>query len=590
MAAAVACLGALAVPVTAARAATVMIPGDPLQIYANDNGQLQVAFAGSATGEFAPSLLAPTDAGLNVGLTDAVEPTTFELHGFLGAPFTSESAPVVSGNGSATSPWTLTTIYRTGSVGSNPNIRVTQTLTYVNGSTDVGAQYVVENNSDTQALRVRVYEAGNLNVAGNDSGVGLLDLGNPRQVGGINQSAGGSGRLIELSTWQGYQEANYNDLVNVIRTAGPLAAGLSNTVEPTLVDNGAGVQWDITNLPNGQSQTFRVIWRFTRFSALDLGPSTPAQVTGKTATVTATARNADGGPDPGRTVLYAITGANPGAGGVTTGGDGTAAISWLGKNAGTDTFSAFTDINGNGVRDANEPERTATVTWSAAPPPPPPPPPVPGKSVVVKVVSGQVFIKLPGSGRGARATGPPKGFVPFTGAANIPVGSQLDTSNGRVALTSAADTGGVKVQTSDFYQGIFQVNQTVPMKKPKKPTALITDVVMKGEISRSQCAPLKGARAASASAAKKKKGPKAVLGKLWGSGKGKFRTGGKYSSATVRGTIWLVEDRCEGTFTKVRRGTVQVRDLRRKKTVMVKAGHTYLARAQRVATKSRRGG
>ena len=31
-----------------------------------------------------------------------------------------------------------------------------------------------------------------------------------------------------------------------------------------------------------------------------------------------------------------------------------------------------------------------------------------------------------------------------------------------------------------------------------------------------------------------------MLGKLWGSGKGKFRTTGKYSAATVRGTIWLV--------------------------------------------------
>ncbi len=63
---------------------------------------------------------------------------------------------------------------------------------------------------------------------------------------------------------------------------------------------------------------------------------------------------------------------------------------------------------------------------------------------------------------------------------------------------------------------------------------------MKGQIARSQCAPLKGARSAAADAKKKKKGPKSVLGKLWGSGKGKFRTSGKYSSATVRGTIWLV--------------------------------------------------
>ena len=131
--------------------------------------------------------------------------------------------------------------------------------------------------------------------------------------------------------------------------------------------------------------------------------------------------------------------------------------------------------------------------------------------------------------------------------------------------------------------GIFQVKQAVPKKKPKKAKALITDLVMKGQIAQSQCAPIKGARSA---AANKKKGPKAVLGQLWGSGKGKFRTSGKYSSATVRGTIWLVQDRCEGTLTKVTRGTVQVADFRRHKTVTVKAGHSYLARAQRAASKT----
>ena len=47
----------------------------------------------------------------------------------------------------------------------------------------------------------------------------------------------------------------------------------------------------------------------------------------------------------------------------------------------------------------------------------------------------------------------------------------------------------------------------------------------------------------------------------------------------MRGTIWLVEHRCEGTNTRVRRGVVAVRDFKRKKTVSVKAGHSYLARA-----------
>ena len=71
-----------------------------------------------------------------------------------------------------------------------------------------------------------------------------------------------------------------------------------------------------------------------------------------------------------------------------------------------------------------------------------------------------------------------------------------------------------------------------------------------------------------------------MLGSLWGNGKGKFRTNGKYSSATVRGTIWLTQDRCDGTLTTVKRGTVSVRDFKRRKTVSVKAGHSYLARAR----------
>ena len=203
-------------------------------------------------------------------------------------------------------------------------------------------------------------------------------------------------------------------------------------------------------------------------------------------------------------------------------------------------------------------------------------PPVPGKTFDARVVSGDVFIKYP-PGTGPRAAvKPPKGFVALKGAANIPMGAQLDTRKGRVAVTSAHDTSGTTAQTADFYDGIFQVKQSTPKTKPAKPKVLITDLLLKGE-PRSECAPVKGASAAAAK--KKKRGAKSVLGGLWGNGKGKFRTSGKYSSATVRGTIWLTQDRCDGTLTKVKRGTVSVRDFKRRKTVSVKAGHSYLARA-----------
>jgi hypothetical protein len=69
-----------------------------------------------------------------------------------------------------------------------------------------------------------------------------------------------------------------------------------------------------------------------------------------------------------------------------------------------------------------------------------------------------------------------------------------------------------------------------------------------------------------------------VVRQLWGSGKGRFRTRGNYSSATVRGTVWLTADRCDGTFTRVRQGVVEVRNLRLNRTIRVRAGQTYLAR------------
>jgi hypothetical protein len=186
-------------------------------------------------------------------------------------------------------------------------------------------------------------------------------------------------------------------------------------------------------------------------------------------------------------------------------------------------------------------------------------PPVPGKSVAVGLESGKVFITSGGK------------RTQLKGGATIPVGSTIDTRKGRVTMTSAAVGTGTKTQTAQFYDGTFKVRQSVPGNRS---VALTTDLTL-AAVSRSGCA-RGGARAAAVS--KKKKGAHAVLGKLWGSGKGRFRTNGKYSAATVRGTIWLTEERCDGTLTRVRRGTVSVRDLKRRKTVIVKAGRSYLAR------------
>jgi FG-GAP-like repeat len=194
---------------------------------------------------------------------------------------------------------------------------------------------------------------------------------------------------------------------------------------------------------------------------------------------------------------------------------------------------------------------TALLNPAPAPPPGPTlPPPVAGKSVNVEPVSGKVRIKRPGSER----------YVTLTAEAQIPVGSSIDTRRGRVAITAAQGRG--RTASADFFDGLFKLTQT----KGSKP---VTTLALTERLS---CP-----RKASATAAAKKKKKR----RLWGDGSGKFRTKGKHSAATVVGTKWLVEDRCKSTLTRVVRGRVSVRDFAKKKTVIVRAGKRYTARAKR---------
>ena len=198
------------------------------------------------------------------------------------------------------------------------------------------------------------------------------------------------------------------------------------------------------------------------------------------------------------------------------------------------------------------------------------------RSVRLRVVSGRVFILYP-RGKGptpfAQAArihkGPERGFVPLKGASTVPIGSTVDAEEGTVTLTSAADLKG-RTQRAQFYSGIFSVRQ----ERSSKP---VTDVVLRTASYSSNCGPVP--RSAGASAARSKK----RLARLWGSGKGRFRTRGRFSAATVRGTTWLTEDRCDGTLTRVTKGRVAVFDRGLRKRVIATPGRSYLARATRAA-------
>ena len=161
--------------------------------------------------------------------------------------------------------------------------------------------------------------------------------------------------------------------------------------------------------------------------------------------------------------------------------------------------------------------------------------------------SGTVKVKLPGR----------NAFRTLREGEPLPNGTVIDTLNGRITLVTAAPNG--KVSKADFYDGIFSFKQA----KGLTTLTLVEKLSCGG-----------GGKASTAAKAKKKR-------RLWGDGKGRFQTKGKHSAATVVGTKWLVEDTCTTTLTRVVRGRVQVRDFVKKKTVLVKAGKRYTAKAKR---------
>jgi hypothetical protein len=66
---------------------------------------------------------------------------------------------------------------------------------------------------------------------------------------------------------------------------------------------------------------------------------------------------------------------------------------------------------------------------------------------------------------------------------------------------------------------------------------------------------------------------------LHASANGKFRTSGRYSAATVRGTKWTIADRCDGTLTHDVVHSVVVTDFVHHRTIVLHAGQSYLAKA-----------
>lgn len=170
----------------------------------------------------------------------------------------------------------------------------------------------------------------------------------------------------------------------------------------------------------------------------------------------------------------------------------------------------------------------------------PTPEPVLGERLVLERVSGVVRFRADGEWR------------ELTGSLEAPFPAAVDATRGVVRVTTT--TG-----EAQFSKGQFVARQA-------KSTGALTDLRLAGG-NFGRCTG--GEARASAR--------RVSIRKLFGKGKGKFRTTGRFSAATVRGTEWLTDDSCVGTLTAVSSGVVEVRDFITRRTTKVRRGHTYRA-------------
>lgn len=182
-----------------------------------------------------------------------------------------------------------------------------------------------------------------------------------------------------------------------------------------------------------------------------------------------------------------------------------------------------------------------------------PPPPVLGESVHLAQLTGAVVVRYPGRGRKGRV-------ARLRGKAPLPVGTVVDSRRGRVRLVSSL--GGKRRQAGRFRSGVFKVRQSARRRG-------LTELVLRGGLAgcRGHAAADGSARAATHLRSRR----------LWGSGRGRYRTRGRYSSGSVRGTKWLTVDTCAGTLTVVVEGVVVVRDFTTGETITLRAGDRYFA-------------
>jgi uncharacterized repeat protein (TIGR01451 family) len=234
----------------------------------------------------------------------------------------------------------------------------------------------------------------------------------------------------------------------------------------------------------------------------------------------------------------------------------------------TGPLSLFASVVGDADANVgnNTGSATAPIIAQDATPPPPPPPSQPG--TFNSIATGTVLVN------GVA--------VPADQLFTLHSGDVIDVTNGFITFTDFAGGTGTfsgapptrttssrfRVSAGSLLPAQFRIDQQTTGE------AVTTLTLTGGDFS--VCT------APRRLDAKKKQGVRL----LWGHAKGKFRTRARFSSATIRGTTWLTEDRCDGSLTTAVDDFVDVVDLSLHKTLTLNPGESYLASAGHVPAAS----
>jgi hypothetical protein len=192
-------------------------------------------------------------------------------------------------------------------------------------------------------------------------------------------------------------------------------------------------------------------------------------------------------------------------------------------------------------------------------------PPALARTFTVTPVSGKVQVQTAAVGTGAARVAS-AGFVELHSPRTVPFGSTVDTLHGTAQIATATETA------RHTQSGIFTGSSFVVRQRRDK---LGHTRLHLNDAPHALC----GA-SAGATVAKRHHLSKRLLARLRAEASGHFTTEGKDSAASVRGTGWEVQDRCDGTLTHVFHGAVAVLEYRSRRTVVLRRGMSYLAPAR----------